>query len=328
MADINKNLPRDVFMYLLSVVTLVVSAIFFGMLLFQYINIYFPDIVNDYYFSPSNYFGAIRQALATLVVVFPVFFWVSWFLKKDIKEFPEKRELKIRKWLLYLTVFVAALVIIGDLVTLINTFLNGELTTRFVLKVISILFIAGSVFSYYFLELRTAKKESKPTRVLSWVVVAVVTIGVVAGFFVVGSPASQRLIRLDDRRVSDLQTLQSQIINYWQAKEKLPSDLSELKNDISGFVPPVDPQTGNSYEYKKVSESPITFELCAVFDLSAQAGTNGSSNNQAIPIAKPASVPAGYPEPINNWQHDQGRYCFNRTIDPQLYPPIGKPPLK
>ena len=159
--DTNKNLPRDVFLYLLSIVTLVVSAISFGILVFQYINVYFPDLLTDYYLSPSSYYGSIRQALAALIVIFPVYVWVSRFLKKDIDENPEKRELKIRKWLLYLTVFVAALVIIGDLVTLINTFLNGELTARFILKVLTIFFIAGSVFSYYFSELRELRTKGK-----------------------------------------------------------------------------------------------------------------------------------------------------------------------
>ena len=152
MSEMTKNLPRDVFLYLLSIITLVASAVSFGILVFQYINIYFPDIIADYYISPSSYYGSIRQALATLIVIFPVYVWVSRFLKKDIKENSEKRDLKIRKWLLYFTVFVAALVVIGDLVALINTFLEGELTMRFILKVLAIFFIAGSAFSYYYFE--------------------------------------------------------------------------------------------------------------------------------------------------------------------------------
>src|SRR3990167_10485682 len=176
--DINKNLPRDVFLYLLSIVTLVASAVSFGILVFQYINVYFPDLINDYYYSASNFYGTIRQALATLIVIFPVYIWVSRFLKKDIEENPEKRELKIRKWLLYLTVFVAALVIIGDLVVLINTFLEGELTIRFVLKVMAIFFIAGSVFSNYYFELRELKAKPKKgfngISVYAWIIIAIV----------------------------------------------------------------------------------------------------------------------------------------------------------
>lgn len=310
--DINKNLPRDVFMYLLSVVTLVVSSIFFGMLVFQYINIYFPDLINDYYFSPSNYYGTIRQALATLIVIFPVYVWVSRFLKKDIEENPEKRDLKIRKWLLYFTVFVAALVIIGDLVTLINTFLNGELTTRFILKVLTIIFIAGSVFTHYYFELRELRAKPKKgfdgISIYSWVVIAVVVVAVVAGFFVAGSPQSQRIVRFDERRVQDLSSLQSNIINYWQKKNELPQNLNQVANDILGIIIPKDPKTGVSYEYAKLGA--LKFELCATFE------TSNLNQNSTDP--KP--VPVMYLEgEMQTWKHGAERTCFQRTIDPELF---------
>ena len=312
--DINKNLPRDVFLYLLSVVTLVASAISFGILVFQYINVYFPDLLTDYYFSPSSYYGSIRQALAALIVIFPVYIWVSRFLKKDIDENPEKRELKIRKWLLYLTVFVAALVIIGDLVTLINTFLNGELTARFILKVLTIFFIAGSVFSYYFSELRELRTKGKDNLdwigVYKWIVVAVVILAIGFGFYVAGSPQSQRTIRFDERRTQDLSSLQSQVINYWQKKNELPQNLDQMANDILGIVIPKDPKTGASYEYKTLGN--LKFELCATFE------TSSSDQN----INAPKAVPAVYPYPggeIQTWQHNAERTCFQRTIDPDLF---------
>src|SRR3989344_8575937 len=106
------NLPRDVFLHLLAVITLIASAVSFGVILFECININFPDIVSDPYFSVSNHLSTMRSALATLVIVFPVFLWTSWFLKNDIAKHPEKKDLKIRKWLLYFTLFVSALVII------------------------------------------------------------------------------------------------------------------------------------------------------------------------------------------------------------------------
>lgn len=312
--DINKNLPRDVFMYLLSIVTLVASAVSFGILVFQYINVYFPDLINDYYFSPASYYGSIRQALATLIVIFPVYIWVSRFLKKDIQENPEKRELKIRKWLLYLTVFVAALVVIGDLVALINTFLEGELTTRFILKVLAIFFIAGSVFSHYYFELRELK--SKPKRgfdgmtVYAWVVIAVVAGAVVFGFFVAGSPQNQRTVRFDERRVQDLASLQSQIINYWQKKNELPQNLDQLANDILGIVISRDPKTSASYEYAKLGN--LKFELCATFETSSLENSN--SRSKAVPMMYP--YPGGE---IETWQHNAERTCFQRTIDPELF---------
>jgi hypothetical protein len=139
MSETNNNLPRDVFLYLLSIATLVTASVSFGVLLFQYTEIYFPDTLNDFYYSKSSQFNSVRSALAVLVVVLPVYLWTMWFLAKDIKAFPEKRELKIRKWLLYLALFTAAIVIIGDAVALIRNYLEGEISIRFILKILSIL---------------------------------------------------------------------------------------------------------------------------------------------------------------------------------------------
>ena len=213
--SVGHNTPRDVFLYLLSIITLTVSAVSFGIVVFQYINVYIPDIISDPYSTRSSYLSTMRYALATLVIVFPVLIWVSRFLRKDINKLPEKRELKIRRWLLYLTLFAATLVIIGDLVALLRSFLEGELSQRFVLKVLAILFIAGSVFVHYLSELKEKGKEYKWIRVFDWAIIAVVLVGIVAGFFVAGSPVSQRLVRMDERRGSDLQTIPLQIINYF-----------------------------------------------------------------------------------------------------------------
>jgi hypothetical protein len=288
----------------------VASAISFGILIFQYINIYFPDLVNDYYFSPSNYYGMIRQALATLIVIFPVYIWVSRFLKKDIEANPEKRELKIRKWLLYLTVFVASLVITGDLVTLINTFLNGELTARFILKVLAIALIAGSIFSNYYFELRELKSKPKKSiggmSIYVWAVVVIVIIAIVFGFFVAGSPQNQRIVRFDERRTQDLSSLQSYIINYWQKKNELPQNLNQLANDILGITIPKDPNTGTSYEYAKLDN--LKFELCATFET--------SNFNQRSTGPKSVVYPG---DEMQTWLHNIGRTCFQRTIDPDLF---------
>ncbi len=321
--DKSKNLPRDVFMYLLGIITLIASAVSFGVLIFQYINIYIPDIVSDMY-ARSGYFDTIRSYLATVIIVFPVFLWVSKFLRKDIERYPEKRELKIRKWLIYLTLFAAALIMIGDLVTLLRSFLAGELSQRFVLKVFAILFIAGSIFTHYLSELKDKGKEFKWIKFFDWLIIGVIAISVVAGFFIAGSPQNQRLIRLDEQRISDLQLIQSQIINYWQKKESLPSKLDDLVDPISGFVLPRDPETGSEYEYKQLGG--LKFQLCGVFS----TVSDENAYNQTAPRAQPAPVAgmndkaAAYQQELNVWWHSQGRTCFERPIDPEMYPPFKK----
>ncbi len=296
-------------MHLLSILGLYVSVVSFGSLVFQLITIYFPDVLSFDYgrYAVNN----LKWPLSVLVVVFPVYVWLSYYIQRDVTTNPEKREFKVRKWLIYFTLSLAAVVIVGDLVSLIYTFLNGEITARFILKVLTVFVIAAAVFIYYNWNLRkeTMAIEDPRMRIFIGGAVLIVLGFVITGFYIAGSPQSARLQRFDDRRVNDLQMLQSQIVNHYQIKRALPDTLDVLRDDISGFVPPKDPQTQDPYEYAKTGD--LSFELCATF--STVSDSSDSS------IAKPIYDPYGYGE---NWTHGVGKDCFSRTIDPERYPPI------
>ena len=304
---------------LLAIIGLYVSVISFGILIFGLIDIYFPDILN-YVFSNRQ---AIRWPLAFLVIVFPLFVWWNSFLQKDLEKNPEKKELKSRKWFLYFTLFAAAIVIIGDLVSLVFRFLNGDLTVQFILKVLTVFLIAAAVFIYYLWNIRKDIPATKDQR-MRWFVrstVAVAGFFIVLGFFNAGSPFAERLRRFDERRVQNLQTIQYEIINYWQAKQILPQALDQLRDDIRGFIPPRDPETGEPYEYR-ASGPPaggLQFELCAVFKTSNRQ-ENDSQTKLAPAVPREAYYP--YPGTEESWLHDAERTCFTRTIDPDQYPPL------
>ena len=53
-----------------------------------------------------------------------------------------------------MTLVIAAGALIGDTTTLVYNLLGGELTLRFVLKVLVVAFIAGGIFGYYLWDLR------------------------------------------------------------------------------------------------------------------------------------------------------------------------------
>lgn len=305
----SKSSPKDVFMHLLAIITLYVSAVSFGVLLFQYINLRFPDPLTDFYSQSSS---AIRWALASLVIVFPVYVWLAWSLAKEMTREPLKQELKTRKWLLYFTLFAAAVIIIGDLVTLIYNFLGGDLSARFVLKVIAVFFIALAVFVYYLWSLKkgTAALRDERMRWFVFGITALVVAAIVYGFFVAGSPFAERLRRFDDRRVGNLQEIQWQVVSFWQRKDKLPGKLGDLRDDISGFVPPSDPETGLAYEYRVLNR--LKFELCA--DFKTESRESGGPDALALPRSV---FPDG--RSPDNWQHGAGRACFERAIDPELY---------
>jgi hypothetical protein len=82
--------------------------------------------------------------------------------------------------------------------------------------------------------------------------------------------------------------------------------LTTLNNSITGFTVPTDPETKANYEY--VVKSNLVFELCATFAAKSSEGQN-------------MTYPMYYGSPFGqNWDHEVGRVCFERTIDPELYP--------
>ena len=97
--------------------------------------------------------------LGVAAVAFPLYVWLTSLTRKGVTKDPDKKGSKIRKWLTYITLFVAAGVIIGDLITLLYNLLGGELTLRFTLKVLTVLLIAGIIFGYYLWDLRKEEKE-------------------------------------------------------------------------------------------------------------------------------------------------------------------------
>lgn len=307
--------PKDVFLHLLSIVTLYASAVAFLVMIFQYINVLIPDPLMRGFYQLQSYYGSIRWSISSLIVIFPVYVWAGYYLNKIYSLEPEKRNLRIRKWLLNFTVFAAALIIIGDLVTLIYNFLGGDITSRFVLKIAAVFFVAVSVFFYYFWELKSWGGVSDLVKkIFIYSIIAIVAAAIVVGFFIVGSPQKERSRRFDDQRVSDLQIIQGQIIYYWQNKEKLPVALNDLKDPISGFTPGKDPETGVDYAYEIKNE--LEFSLCANFNQS-------NSDGVAPYIELPTYPPQYYPKSADSsWNHVAGHVCFERKIDPELYRPV------
>lgn len=306
--DRPKVTPKDFFLWAGAMVALYGSVIAFIALLFEYIDNRFPDPL-EYYVDP--YSGGIRFAMASLIVLVPVTILLMRYIRKDIVREPVKSELWVRRWALVLTVFVAGAAVVGDLITLINYFLGGDLTTRFILKVLVLLAVAGAVFFHFLADLRgywsANPDRAKMAGLLAGVIVLV---AIVSGFFILGSPAEVRLTRLDAQKVSDLQTIQWQVVNYWQQKEKLPATLDDLNDPLSGGIIPNDPQNGEAYIYEVTGAR--SFKLCATFN-------KEGVGDPYIPRPVMEKGIEG-----DSWQHGAGEVCFDRTIDPERYPPFSK----
>jgi heme A synthase len=152
---------RDAFQYLVLFATLYASAYYLGSLIFDFINRAFPDPSRNLAEYSEYARQQIRWAVSALIVAFPVFLYTSWLTGRAIRKDPVKRASKVRRWLTYLTLFIAATVLIGDVTTLVYNLLGGELTVRFVLKVVTVALIAGTTFTYYLRDLRLDEQEAR-----------------------------------------------------------------------------------------------------------------------------------------------------------------------
>lgn len=324
------------FLCLGLLITLITSVVSLINLIFSTLDKQFPDVLNSTYqygYSTYDYEG-IRVALATLIIFFPIFIIVSYFWRKYIKGEMGRFDEIIKKWVTYIILFISAIVVAVDLVILVRYFVSGEITNRFIYKVLSAFFVALLVGGYYVLLLKI-KNEIKVKRtdiIFGSVSIILFFISIFYSFSVMGSPAKQRLLRLDDKRVNDLQSIQYQVINYWQQKERLPENLALLSNPMTGFSLPVPPNfsKGEKYEYTIKDDKKLTFLLCAEFSLPMPKGWQESRDyyvGGVMPIPEKISTDVAYPfGGVNDsWNHETGRTCFERTIDKDIYPPFEKP---
>lgn len=113
---------------------------------------------------------------------------------------------------------------------------------------------------------------------------------VVAGILLLGSPADERMRRLDERRVNDLIALARATDVFWTRRSRLPASLDELVAEPGVAAETEDPGTGVPYDYTAINAS--TYEVCATFVRSA--------------TLQEQRVEADF------WTHGEGRQCFRR----------------
>src|SRR5437870_5486214 len=96
----------EVFIYLVMFVGLYAASYSLGALIFEFINIKFPDPLHN----PAGrdlFYSGIRWDIAGLVVSLPVFLFMFNLVCRAVASDPTKRSSRPRKWLTYLTLFIA-----------------------------------------------------------------------------------------------------------------------------------------------------------------------------------------------------------------------------
>jgi hypothetical protein len=187
---------------------------------------------------------------------------------------------------------------ISDLIWFLDYFLTGELTSRFVLKALTVMLICSAIFVYYLGSLRWDRNTNvahAKNRSLKFGIgaAAAVIVSFCVGLGVAGTPSEQRHIEADIKRLQDLRGIAA-AINSWytpaqfeKSSALLPPTLTALAGKGLNPSQIVDPETNTAYEYRV--KSGTTYELCAIFSAA------GEEN--------PGSV-------THFWLHGKGRSCF------------------
>lgn len=289
----SRHNAKYAFYYLLSFAALVFMSISVGIILFQIIDKNVPDILNNYA-GASN--AALKFAISALIIATPVFYIISRFIYQGLKNGELESDAPLRRWLTYFILLVSSIIILGVMIGVINNFLSGELTWRFIFKAISVFILAAVIFSFYFLDLKRQefKKPSLFFRIYFYVSLTLVVAVFASAWFYVESPKVARDKLFDRAVVSNMYNIESAINDYFNRYKKLPLDLAELEKE-DRFSPLN--SSAEKIVYNKLGDN--SFELCANFR------TDSQMDNKDAFIYTPMT---GFDN------HKSGYWCASRNL--------------
>lgn len=286
------------FFYLLSLVALVFLSISVGIIVFQIINKEIVDVINNYRASYSD--EAMKFAISAIIVSTPIYYLTSRQIYKNLFKGSLDKDAGVRKWLTYFILLVSVVVMIGFLIATINSFLDGDLTTKFILKTLTALAISGTVFSFYLYDIKreeVAGKKDKVVGYFSWISLLVVIIVFVASWFFVQSPQETRKAKIDSEITNDFYQINSAINDYYTLNKKIPENLDLLLAENSGYRLSQEtienPSSKEKYEYEAVADD--EYKICADFLTSNLEEDFGMYYS-------------------NDYKHDVGRECFSLKL--------------
>lgn len=147
---------RDTVFYLFLFITLYVVSWGLIALAFDIIDLTLPGV--DPYPTQESLRSGIRYWVAYSAVFTPVYLVLAWKAERRHKLDPTCPLSTSRQWLTYVTLFIASMTMLGDLVALLYAYLSGDLSLRLLLKICVVAVIAGMVILYYYSDMQRAEK--------------------------------------------------------------------------------------------------------------------------------------------------------------------------
>jgi len=300
------NHAKTTFLYILSLVALAFVSISSGIAIFQIINKYIIDFAATYSSRYSD--EALKFSISALIIATPVYYVLIKFINKEIAQRKLNNDSAIRKWLTYLILLITSIIILIWLIITLNRFFDGELTSKSILKVLTILTICGTIFSFYLYDIRrNLENKAIGVTIFFYGSLIAIIVTLIGAFFTIDSPTLARNQRADKQTTDKLSSIHYAIENYYSSKNILPENLNEL---LKQKIYPVSEEgitneaTNKKFDYKKISAN--EYELCTDF----LTATNETKNDYRY-----------YDPNEKTWNHEKGYECFeievNKIVNPK-----------
>jgi len=148
----------DMFLNVLMFISMYISIYSMVDIIFKVINYYLP--IRSRYSGSFNSTGGIygiEGPLSALIVTMPLFLFLFNKVEKLAKENTWIKTVKTRATLVYATLTVAFVTFVISGISIVNSLIRGNLSVNFVAKILTVLFFAFTVFSYFIKEVRSGE---------------------------------------------------------------------------------------------------------------------------------------------------------------------------
>ena len=303
-----KQNAKFAFFYMLSLVALVSISLSTGMVIFQIIN---KTITDPLSLAPGGFSqGDLRFAISAIIIAGPIYFAMMWLINKNLLAGRLEKESGIRKWLTYFILLVSAVVMVGWLIGTISSFLNGELSLKFILKSLTSILISALIFSYYLYDIRRAEvsQNNNIIRAYYYGSMALAAAALVSAFFFIDSPRTVREQKFDQAIINKFSQIDSAINAYYGENKKLPENLSDLLEGGSAYYiiesDITDSGANKTFDYNIKAKD--TYELCSTF----KTENKSQAEDKSVYID-------------TRWLHNAGYQCLKQRV--VIFDNTGKP---
>ncbi|RED11786.1 DUF5671 domain-containing protein [Pontivivens insulae] len=256
----------DLFTYLALLVMLALTAFYMISLSLGLIEYAFdPPSASSW--QSDHLASSARWALAIIVVAAPIYGLLVRWTDRDVMRNPVKRTAGVRRFAIGLTMLISAAVFVGDLVFVVYSFLQGDVTIAFLLKALVVAAVALALLAIGREDLSAQRGRFK--RPLLWAGAGATVLLIILTVLALGSPREVRSAQQDREAYDDLTRIAVALQCPDEGSAVLPETLTPAA--LAQFCDGVrlrfaaEPDAGGAppYAYTRIGETGFT--LCSEF---------------------------------------------------------------